>query len=261
MWDCITHKLLMGSRLSITWCRLVLFPAVIVICAGLADVRPGYATKPTEILRYEVSWNGNRAGHGDITTVVDVQRINVTVQAVSDGAVKAVLEFWSRVQATFGAGNFRPEKYVYQLKSNILRSEVVDLSFDHGTGLVTVNKLLGKARESHSEKIAEVYDPVTAIYRLRRQKDFSKPSRVDIYDGKARSRLFVSAGLAEPVSVKCGLYYGIGLQFRLVKLTGDKEELATGKVWVSNDDQRIPLLLTSSHRVGTLRLELLQVER
>ena len=251
----------MRCRFSINCCRLVPIAAAIVICAALGDVRPSLATKPAEILRYEVSWNGNRAGHGDVTTIRDAQRVNVTVQAVSDGALKAVLEFWSRVQATFNAANFQPEKYVYQLRSNILRSEVVDLSFDHGTGLVTVNKLLGKARESHSEKIARVYDPVTAIYLLRRQKDFSKPACVDIYDGKARCRLFVSAGAAEPVTVKCGLYYGIGLQFRLVKLTGDKEELFAGKVWISDDAHRVPLMLTSSHQVGTVRLELVQIER
>jgi Protein of unknown function (DUF3108) len=251
----------MRPRFVITCCRWASVAAAVVVFAAFSDVRPSLGATPTEILRYEVSWNGKRAGHGDITTVHDAKRTSVTVQAVSDGALKAVLEFWSRVQATFGAASFRPEKYVYQLKSNILRSELVDLSFDHGTGLVTVNKLLGTARECHSEKIAQVYDPVSAIYRLRRQRDFSKPVCVDIYDGKARSRLFVSAGAVEPVAVKCGLYHGIGLEFRLLKLTGDKEELIAGKVWISNDIHRVPLLLTSSHQVGTVRLELLQVER
>jgi len=255
------HRPASMSRFAVTCARWVPVAFAMAIIVVISDVRQSLASKPTEILRYEVMWNGQRAGHGDITTVQDAQRINVTVQAVSDGALKAVLEFWSRVQATFAAPSFRPEKYVYQLKSNILRSELVDLSFDHGTGLVTVNKLLGKARESHAEKIASVYDPVSAIYRLRRQKDFSKPSCVDIYDGKASARLFVSAGAVEPLAVKCGSYYGIGLQFRLVKLTGDKEELFAGKIWISDDAHRVPLMLTSRHQVGTVQLELVQVER
>jgi hypothetical protein len=251
----------MACRALFRWKRLVLIVALIAMSASVHDVRCGLANKPTEVLRYEVSWNGKRAGHGDITTMNDAERVSVVVQAVSDGALKAVVDLWSRVHATFGASDFRPEKYVYQLKSNVLRSELVDLTFDHGTGLVMVNKQMGKERESHSEKIGEVYDPISAVYLLRRQKDFSQPSYVDIYDGKARARLFVSPGTPQIVAVKCGSYQGIALQLRLVKLTGDREQLAKGKVWISDDDHRIPLLLTWSHLVGTVRFELVQVER
>ena len=47
----------------------------------------------------------------------------------------------------------------------------------------------------------------------------------------------------------------------LLRLTGEKKEVATGNLWISNDRHRIPLLLTSSPVVGTVKFELVQVQR
>jgi hypothetical protein len=95
---------------------------------------------------------------------------------------------------------------------------------------------------------------------LRHQKDLSKPMFVDIYDGKDRSRLFVNpAGLGQ-VTVKTGSHAAYCLDLRLVKLGGDKKEVGTGKLWISNDQHRIPLLLTSSPILGTIRFELVQAQ-
>ncbi|MDQ7783184.1 MAG: DUF3108 domain-containing protein [Desulfomonilaceae bacterium] len=236
--------------------------ALLVLFAAVMAAAPPYltASEPHEILRYEVTWNGRKAGHGDITTKIDPKRkdVTVTAQAVSDGLLKAVCEIWSRVQATFTAKTFRPKTYSYNLRSNLLRHELVEVDFDHGKKTVNVNKVLGRERETHSEAFSDVYDPITAAFLLRNQKDFTKPMYVDIYDGRDRSRLFVNFMGAEQVKVKTGVHPAVKLGLRLVKLTGEKEELAKGQLWISNDQNRIPLLLTSSPIVGTVRFELVQ---
>ncbi|MEJ2716702.1 MAG: DUF3108 domain-containing protein [Deltaproteobacteria bacterium] len=234
---------------------LVLSPSLVV------GVAPAQAIQPSEILRYEVTWNGRKAGHGDVTTFGGSGKVKVVVQAVSDGVLKAIMELWSRAQASFNPKTFRPRRYRFQLKSSLLKSEWVDLTFNHKTGLVKVNKQKGDERDSHSEKFEASYDPVTAAYLLRSQEDFSKPMFVDIYDGKARARLFVTPGGSETVKVKCGFYPAIRLNLRLVRLTGEKKEIATGCLWISNDRHHIPLLLTSSPVVGTVKFELVQVQR
>jgi hypothetical protein len=218
------------------------------------------AFQPSEILRYEVSWNGNRAGHGDVTTRTEGGKINVTAQVVSDGVLKKVLEIWSRVQASFAAQTFKPLRYTYVLKSNLGGIETVDLTFDHSTALVQVDKRKGDERESHAEKFAGVYDPITAIYLLRSQKDFTKPLFVDIYDGKDRSRLKVSSIREETCQVKGGSHAALCLDLKLTKLGGNGEEIASAKLWISNDKKRVPLLLTSSPVVGTVRMELVQIQ-
>ncbi|MCA1960946.1 MAG: DUF3108 domain-containing protein [Desulfomonile sp.] len=234
-------------------------PAAIVAPVFTRDVE---AVRQQEILRYEVTWNGGRAGHGDIRTTGDGSQVQVVVQAVSDGILKAIVEIWSRIQSTHSPKTFKPQQYTFNMRSNRLASELVDLTFDHKKGLVNVEKRKGDERENHSEQTNDVYDPVTAACLLRKQKDFSKPMYVDIYDGKARSRLFVSQGIDDHVQVKAGAFPAIKLDLRLVKLTGgDKGDVGTACLWVSKDPHRIPLLLTSSHRVGTIRFELVQVER
>jgi hypothetical protein len=84
---------------------------------------------------------------------------------------------------------------------------------------------------------------------------------VDVYDGKARARLFVTPAGTEYLTVKGGLYPAIRLRLRLVRLTGNKEEIGAATLWISDDAFRIPLLLTSSPIVGTVRFELVQVQR
>jgi hypothetical protein len=217
------------------------------------------AAERSEILRYEVTWNGNKAGHGDITTKANHKEVTVIAQAVSDGVLKTLVELWSQIHATFTPKTFRPQSYKFHMKSNLANTELVDLAFDHKTQLVQVNKQKGSERESHCEKFSGIYDPITAAYLLRHQPDLSKPMFVDIYDGKARSRLLVNPVGNENLKVKAGVHPAVCLDLRLVKMTGDKNEV-TGKLWISNDEHRIPLLLTSSPIVGTIRFELVQAQ-
>lgn len=257
----MTRPTINSRRTFIKLAAMTLISGLGISPSIVFSATPARGAEPSEILRYEVTWNGRKAGHGDVTTIGDSRRVKVIVQAVSDGVLKAIMELWSQVQATFAPKTFRPRRYKFQLKSNLLKSERVDLTFNHKTGLVKVNKQKGDERESHSEKFDALYDPVTAAYLLRNQEDFTKPMFVDIYDGKARSRLFVTPGGSETVRVKCGFYPAIRLNLRLLRLTGEKKEVATGCLWISNDRYRMPLLLTSSPVVGTVRFELVQVQR
>jgi len=239
--------------------RILLVAFLLLSSPLFVVVQCAVAAERSEILRYEVTWNGNKAGHGDITTKMGAKEVTVIAQAVSDGVLKALVELWSQIHATFTPKTFKPQNYKFLLKSNLSNPELVDLAFDHKTQLVQVNKQKGSERESHCEKFSGIYDPITAAYLLRHQPDLSKPMFVDIYDGKARSRLLVNPAGHENLKVKAGVHPAVCLNLRLVKLTGDKNEV-TGKLWISNDEHRIPLLLTSSPIVGTLRFELVQAQ-
>ena len=240
--------------------RVLLGAALVFFPSQLGLLSAANAGAPEEILRFEVTWNGSKAGHGDITTKRDGNHVQVIAQAVSDGALKAICEIWSRVQATFTPKTFLPNTYRFTLKSNLLRQELVDVKFNHKTKTVQVDKWLGSEKESHSEKFATVYDPVTAAFLLRSQRDFTRSMFVDIYDGKDKARLFVNPVCTEQLRIRTGVHPAVRLRLRLVKLSGNNEELATGQLWISNDQHRIPLLLTSSHLVGTVRFELVQAQ-
>ena len=233
--------------------------AALILCA-VVTAMPGYAAERAEILRYEVTWNGSRAGHGDITTKTDTKHVCVTVQAVSDGVLKNLCDIWSRIQATFTADGFKPKSYNFAVKSNLGGSEVVGLVFNQKANIVQVSKHKGRENECHSETVRGAYDPVTAVCLLRSQKDLSKPMFVDIYDGKDRSRLYVDPVGTERIQVKAGTHAAVRLDLRLVKLGRERQEIGTGKLWISNDSRRIPLLLTSSPILGTIRFELVNAQ-
>jgi hypothetical protein len=246
----------------VAWSRYIIDKIfVIFLIALLGGFEPhsvALGADKAEVLRYEVTWNGQKAGHGDITTKKEGTHVRVIAQAVSDGVLKALVDIWSRVQATFTAGTFEPVMYQYHLKSNRLRGELVDLNFDHKTKTVQINKLLGSERECHSEKFAGLCDPITAAYLLRHRTDLNKPTSIDVFDGRDKSRLFVSPAGYEVLQTKAGRHQAMCLALKLVKLGGDQREIGTAKLWISNDQHRIPLLLVSSPLVGSIRFELVQ---
>lgn len=219
-----------------------------------------FGLSKSEILRYEVTWKGHKAGHGDIAMTNDNGYLKVTVQAVTDGYLKAIIELWSRIVAEFPRKGLRPYHYTYAMRSNILAAEKVNLKFDHKKKVVTVDKQKGEERDVHAEKFHRLYDPVSAFYLLRTQKEFSKPMFVDIYDGKDKARLFVNPAAKGPLKIKAGAFNALGLDLRLVKLTGDKEEVAKARLWISDDKIRAPLLLQSYPLVGEVRFELVSME-
>lgn len=238
----------------------LLFAAAIFLACLCGFVPEGQTSDQTEILRYVVTWNGNKAGHGDIATKRNGKIVDVTAQAVSDGVLKALTEMWSRIQATFSDKTFQPLTYNYAFKSNLSNPELVSLTFDHKTKLVNVDKVKGKEKENHAEQCAGVYDPISAAFLLRNRKDFTKPMFVDIYDGKGKSRLFVTYQGNDRLNLQTGQHPAVCLNLRLVKLHGDKSEVGTGKLWISDDELRIPLVLTSSPVVGTIKFELVQAQ-
>jgi len=238
--------------------EIVSIGLLVLLC--LACGKGAAASEPSELLRYEVTWNGNKAGHGDITTRKDGKHVSVIVQAVSDGALKALVEIWSRIQATFALNTFQPRSYQFVLKSNLLRNESVELNFDHVNKVVEIKKQSGSESESKSEKVSGIYDPVSAVFLLRSQKNLKNPLYVDIFDGKDKARLHVFPSGQEYVKTKAGMHKALCMDLRLTKLGGDNKELATGKLWISDDHHRIPLLLTSSPILGTIRFELVQAQ-
>jgi Protein of unknown function (DUF3108) len=240
--------------------KIALVLGIVILVVLFVSVRKSLSLKPSELLRYEVTWNGNRAGHGDVTTIRDANHIKVVAQAVSDGLLKRIFELWSQVKATFTVASFKPVTYNFHLKTNFGCPRIVVLSFDNKTNLVQVNKLNGNERDCHAEKCSGVCDPITAVYRLRFEKDLTRPEHVDIYDGNDRSRLFVQPIRTGFVNLKSGARPALCLALRLVKLSGDKKEIGTGRLWVSNDRHHIPLLLTSSPIFGQIRFELVQAQ-
>lgn len=239
------------------WVRVAVVLAFVLVWTSAPAAS---ASERAEVLRYELTWNGAKAGHGDITTKTDSRVVNVTAQAVSDGPLKTLIELWTRVQATFTARTLMPQAYNFALKWSLGAPELVNLVFDHDTNVVQVNKQRGTDQESHSERFQGVYDPLTAMYVLRSQKDFTRPVFVDIYDGKDKARLQVQQVGKEHLQVRTGVHPAICLTLRLQKLSGDKSEIGTGKLWISDDRHRIPLLLTSSPIVGTIRCELVEAK-
>ena len=215
-----------------------------------------------EDLSYVVQWKGSQAGHGGITTIHDRGGVKIEATAVTDNPIKRILEIWCRVEGAFGIKNRRlkPKRYQYRIKSNLLRNERVELTFDKKSDIVSVYKLLGDRQERHKEKVGSALDPVTAAFFIRLLAHQKKRISINIYAGRARCRLTAVPVSKERLVVRGGAFNSTKWNMTIVKLTGKKEQVATGNLWVSNDNNRIPILLISNVSVGTVRIELVKVK-
>ena len=252
---CVTHQMVLYRKASLV---VSLIAINIVLTALPSFGRAQAGTK--EVYFYEVTWNGAKAAHGDITTYWKDGLVEVYAVAVTDNPLKRVLDIWSKVQATFHPKTLLPRRYKYQLRSNLLRSEIVDLKFDHQSGVVTVSKHRGDSKEQHKEKIASAHDPISAAFVLRQRMVANQSTSINIYDGKDRAKLVLTPAGTGSLHVKGGTFRSSKWHFRVLKITGDKREVAKGYLWVSDDSDKIPLLLTSRPVVGTVRFELVGVQ-
>jgi hypothetical protein len=105
----------------------------------------------------------------------------------------------------------------------------------------------------------ELRDVLTAIYFLRQNAhSLSRPLQTDIYsDGKEYPVVFRPAG-RQAFMIGGSSTEAIG--FEIVDAPGGKKWPGGVKVWLSNDDRRIPVRIEIRQSIASLQLDLQKVE-
>jgi hypothetical protein len=130
--------------------------------------------------------------------------------------------------------------------------------FDYGQNLVRIQKRSSNKSENRIKPIPdrELRDVLTAIHYLRvNSQAITAPLQTDVYsDGKLYAVVFrpkgtqvlTTAGISRPARV-----------YEIVAAPGAPKKWSGGvKVWISNDDQRMPLRIEIMKNVASLQLDL-----
>jgi hypothetical protein len=263
------------TALSFTLCMLVGSASQAGEAMIKPDAIPAYRPKhfPFESGEKEVynaSWNGMisvaTAEIHTVPTVVDGKRVyQVRVEAKTSRALDLIWRMRDTISSTFDAKALLPSRFTFAQREN---SRVIDTEarFDPATKQWAVNRQqVGKKPRVYYFDSNNTLDPITAVY-LARSTDFKVGDKLyfKVFGGRYQYLLELFVEKKEPVSMKSGKSveaYRIIPRVQNITKNGYASRFNEATIWISADERRMPIKMSSKIAFGTVQLELADYRR
>jgi len=219
---------------------------------------------------YRASWNGMiSVATAEVRTVpkiVDGKKVfQVRVNAQTSKVLDLIWKMRDTITSTFDAKGLSPLRYTFNQKEN---SRVIntDARLDPITKRWAVNRQqVGKRAKIWEFESQNTLDPITAVY-LARSVDFKVGDRLyfKIFGGRYQYLLELFVEKKEPVTLESGkTVEAFRVIPRIQNLTknGYASRLNDATVWLSADERRVPIKLSSRIVFGSVQLELIEDKR
>jgi hypothetical protein len=219
---------------------------------------------------YRASWNGMfsvaTAEIYTTPTVIDGRKVfQVRVEAKSSRSLDLIWKMRDTISSTFDAKDLAPSKFKFSQREN---SKVVDTDavFDTATGKWVINRQqAGKRAKVYDIESRNTLDPITAVY-LARSLDCEVGDRLyfNVFGGRYQYLLELAVAGKEPVRLESGKAieaFKIIPRVQNTTKNGYASRLNDAAIWISADERRLPVKLSSKISFGTVYLELIQDAR
>lgn len=211
---------------------------------------------------YHFGWSGITAGTGEIHFTTLDKRFQLEAAGKTIGFVRALWRLDATYRGLVDAGTLRP---VESKQTEIYRKKklITDLSFTNSGVMRTRTEGSGAAKTSTVPfNFPGLFDLQSAWLYLRSQplNDHSV-YRIVVYPATSAYLTTVTVLGREHVSVHAGSFNAIKVDLQL-KRVGKKMELEPHRkfrratIWISDDENRIPLRIEAQIFVGTVFAEL-----
>jgi len=212
---------------------------------------------------YHFGWSGFTAGTGDMhfTKTVD-RKFQLEANGGSIGLVRALWKLDANYRGLVDPATLRPIESK-QIENYRKKKIVTDLSFTNSGVTRTRTEGPGAGTPStRSFNFTGLYDLHSALLYLRSQPLTDKSVyRIVVYPATSAYLTTVTVLGRERVSVRAGSYNAIKCDLQLKRI-GKKFELEPHRkfrratIWISDDENRIPLRIEAQIFVGTVFAEL-----
>jgi hypothetical protein len=258
------------TALSIAFCLLVGAASQAGEAVIKTDGIPAYQPKHFpfdggEREVYNASWNGMisvaTAEVHTVPTVVDGKKVyQVRVEAKTSRALDLIWRMRDTIHSTFDAKALLPSRFTFNQREN---SRVIDTEarFDPATKQWAVNRQqVGKKPRVYYFDSNNTLDPITAVY-LARSTDFKVGDKLyfKVFGGRYQYLLELFVEKKEPVAMKSGKTveaYRIVPRVQNITKNGYASRFNEATIWISADERRLPIKMSSKITFGTVQLEL-----
>jgi len=219
---------------------------------------------------YRASWNGMfSVASAEIHTtpkVVDGKKvIQVRVDAKTSGALDLIWKMRDTISSTFDAVALTPAHFVFSQREN---AKVIDTEakFDHRTKRWAVNRQqVGKLTKNYQFESNNTLDPITAVY-LARSTEYKVGDKLyfKVFGGRYQYLLELFVEKKEPVELESGKTveaYRIVPRIQNITKRGYAGRVNEAIIWISADERRVPIKMSSKVIFGTVHLELVDDKR
>jgi hypothetical protein len=219
---------------------------------------------------YHASWNGMfsvaTAEIRTVPAVVDGKKVyQVRVDAKTSGALDLIWRMRDTIRSTFEAKALSPSHFTFSQREN---SRVIDTEarFDPSTKRWAVNRQqAGKKPRIYYFDSNNTLDPITATY-LARSTDFKVGDRLyfKVFGGRYQYLLELFVEKKEPVAMKSGKTieaYRIVPRVQNITKSGYADRFNEAVIWISTDERRLPIKMSSKIAFGTVHMELVEYKR
>ncbi len=265
--------------------RFTLLAAMLIACAwfagaisqaGEATVKPEnvpvyspkfYPFERGEKEVYRATWNGMfSVATAEVTTtpsMVDGKKVyQVRVDAKTSKALDLIWKMRDVITSTFDGKSLLPSHYQFSQREN---SRIIDTEakLDSSAKRWAVNRQQnGKKTKIYQFDSHNTFDPVTALY-LARSVDFKVGDKLyfKIFGGRYHYLLELFVEKKEPVELPSGKTveaYKIVPSVQNLKKTGYASRLREAAIWISTDERRLPVKLSSKILFGSVQLDLME---
>jgi len=219
---------------------------------------------------YRASWNGMfsvaTAEIYTVPTIVDGKKVfQVRVEAKTSRILDLIWKMRDTISSTFDAKALSPSRYTFNQREN---SRVIDTDarLDHVTKRWAVNRQqVGKKPKIYEFDSKNMLDPISATY-LARSIDYKVGDRLyfKIFGGRYQYLLELFVEKKEPVELESGKTveaYRIIPRIQNITKNGYASRLNEATVWISADERRLPIKMSSKIAFGSVHLELVDDKR
>jgi len=218
---------------------------------------------------YRASWNGLfsvASAEIDTTPVLleDKKVLQVRVEAKTSRVLDLIWKMRDTITSTFDAKSLSPSQFTFSQREN---TRIIDTeaNYNPASRRWAVNRRqVGKRPKVYEFDAQNTLDPITAVY-LARSVDFKVGDRLyfNLFGGRYRYLLELHVEKKEPIELESGRVEAFKIIPRIQNITkrGYAARLNEAAIWISADEQRLPVLLSSKILFGTVYLELIQDKR
>lgn len=265
----------LSKYLGVTFCTVLALVTISLSQAGEAPINPSVPTYQPKFQPFEAGenqvyrahWNGMvSVATAEITakpTIIDGRKVyQVKVQAKSSRFLDLIWKMRDTITSTFDAQALAPSRFAFRQREN---SKAIDTEarYSELTKRWAVNRQEGgKKPKVYEFDSQNTLDPITAVY-LARSLDFKVGDRLyfKVFGGKYQYLLELRIDGKERVALPSGKSveaYKIIPFLQNIAKEGYASRLNDATVWISADERRLPIKISSKIFVGSVYLELVE---